>query len=143
MHAIVGRHYNLRSRWQRTQRFRLVGRPTGSYPETVLWEVPTNSQLSTTRKYGRPETMNPNSFCFSQARSWLRFGLCARSVLNLHDRIQGSQVAARLDCRSANRSGEAANLLRSVSRSCASRTDPRRDLPIHGILIEEDAAASR
>jgi hypothetical protein len=26
----------------------------------------------------------------------VRFGLCARSVLNLHDRIQGSQVAARL-----------------------------------------------
>ena len=29
------------------------------------------SQLSTTRKYGRPDTMNPNSFCFLQVR--LRF----------------------------------------------------------------------
>ena len=30
-----------------------------------------------------------------------------------------------------------ADLLRSVSRLCASRDDPRRDLPIHGVLIEK------
>ena len=58
-------------------------------------------QLSTTRKYGRPHTMNPNSFCFSQVRfRFVSVGFvcekCAKSA-RLHSRVSGRCPA---DCRS-------------------------------------------
>ena len=54
------------------------------------------SQLSTTRKYGPPRHDEPELVLRFASPIPVCFGLCARSVLNLHDRIQGSPVAARL-----------------------------------------------
>ena len=60
--------------------------------------------------------MNPNSFYLLFASPIpVCFSLCASSVLNLHDRIQGSQVTARLTVGGR----EEASLLALVRLKCA------------------------
>ena len=63
------------------------------------------------------------------------FGLCARSVLNLHDRIQGSQVAARL----LSVSREASNDRESPSSGALS---VRNGEIRHGVGDDERSATS-
>ena len=65
---------------------------TANYPETGLWEV-----RMAIRKYGRPRRLDePELVLLFASPIPMCFGLCASSVLNLHDRIRGSQVTARL-----------------------------------------------
>jgi hypothetical protein len=69
---------------------------TGNYPETGLWEVRTARQFFGNQKIRPPLHDQPELVLLFASPIPVCFGLCASSVLNLHDRIQGSQVTVRL-----------------------------------------------
>jgi hypothetical protein len=69
---------------------------SANYPETGLWEVRTEAPNYRQQKIRQPRHDGPELILFFASPIPVYFGLCARSVLNLHDRTQGSQVAARL-----------------------------------------------
>jgi len=73
-------------------RVRLVGKPD-VFQKRLVGSANAPSQLSTTRKYGRPDARTRTRSAFRKSDTAVFRFAC---VLNLHDRIQGSQVAARL-----------------------------------------------